>query len=118
MDGDGGEGERLLVSVPTEPHEQRLLVQQPDAAGEGMDLQPRLKRRCTATGTGTSRSRPPFPRNEQGSAGRSNVTGANAHWSRAEISRGVLLMRHKLDAPATPRRKRFASGAVGPTAIG
>jgi hypothetical protein len=42
--GDGGERARLLVSVTAEPHEQRLLIKQPDAAGEGMDLQPRLER--------------------------------------------------------------------------
>jgi hypothetical protein len=41
---DGGEGERLLVTVTAEPDEQRLLVKQPDATGEGVDLQPRLER--------------------------------------------------------------------------
>jgi hypothetical protein len=41
---DGAERERLLVSVTAEPHGQRLLVEQPDAAGEGVDLQPRLER--------------------------------------------------------------------------
>ena len=35
--GDGGEGERVLVAVAAEAHEQRLLVEQPDAAGERMD---------------------------------------------------------------------------------
>jgi hypothetical protein len=43
VDADGGERERPLVSVTAEPHEQRLLVEQPDAAGEGMDLQPALE---------------------------------------------------------------------------
>jgi len=43
VDANGGERERPLVSVTAEPHEQRLLVEQPDAAGEGMDLQPALE---------------------------------------------------------------------------
>jgi hypothetical protein len=34
MDADGGKGERLFVSVTAEPHEQRLLIEHPDAAGE------------------------------------------------------------------------------------
>jgi hypothetical protein len=42
--GDGGEGEGLFVSVAAEADEQRLLVEQSDAAGERMDLQPRLER--------------------------------------------------------------------------
>jgi hypothetical protein len=41
---DSGQGEGLLVPVTAQPHEQGLLVEQPDAAGEGMDLQPRLER--------------------------------------------------------------------------
>jgi hypothetical protein len=44
MAADGGQGERQLVTVTAEPDEQRLLVEQSDAAGEGMDLQPRLER--------------------------------------------------------------------------
>jgi hypothetical protein len=50
MDADGGEGERLLVSVAAEPHEQGPLVEQPDAAGEGVDLQPGLE--CLLHGLG------------------------------------------------------------------
>ena len=34
--GDGGEGERLLVAVAAEAHEQRLLVEQPNTARERM----------------------------------------------------------------------------------
>jgi len=41
---DGGQGERLLVSVAAQPDEQGLLVEQPDAAGEGMDLEPGFER--------------------------------------------------------------------------
>jgi hypothetical protein len=33
--GDGGQGERRFVSVAAEADEQRLLVKQSDAAGEG-----------------------------------------------------------------------------------
>src|ERR1035438_5333981 len=44
VNANGGEGERLLVSVTAEADEQRLLIEQPAAAGEGMDLQPRLER--------------------------------------------------------------------------
>ena len=44
VNSDGGEGERLLVSVTTKADEQRLLVEQPDATGKGVDLQPRLER--------------------------------------------------------------------------
>ena len=43
MHGDSRERERLLMTVTAEPHEQGLLVEQPDPAGEGVDLQPRLK---------------------------------------------------------------------------
>jgi hypothetical protein len=32
------------VPVAAQPDEQGMLVQQPDAAGEGMDLDPRLER--------------------------------------------------------------------------
>ena len=41
---DGGEGERLLVTVAAEADEQRLLVEQPDAAGEWVNPQPCLER--------------------------------------------------------------------------
>ena len=41
---DGGEGERLLVAVAAKAHEQRLLVEQPDAARERMHRRPRLER--------------------------------------------------------------------------
>ena len=37
-------GERVLVAVAAEAHEQRLLVEQPDAASERMDGRPRLER--------------------------------------------------------------------------
>ena len=59
---DGGEGERILIAVAAEAHKQRLLVEQPDTPRERMDCRPRLERLRTASGTGTSRSRPPFPR--------------------------------------------------------
>jgi len=42
--GNGGEGERILVAVAAETHEQRLLVEQPDAASERMDGRPGLER--------------------------------------------------------------------------
>ena len=41
---DGGERERLLVAVAAEAHEQRLLVEQTDAAGERVNPQQRLER--------------------------------------------------------------------------
>jgi hypothetical protein len=44
VNANGGEGQRLLVSVAAEADEQRLLIEQPDAACEGVDLQPRLER--------------------------------------------------------------------------
>jgi hypothetical protein len=40
----GGEGERLLVAVAAETDEQRLLVEQPDASRERVDLEPGLER--------------------------------------------------------------------------
>lgn len=40
----GGERQGVLVVVPTEPNEQRLLVEQSDPASQGMDLEPRLER--------------------------------------------------------------------------
>ena len=49
---DGGEGERLLIAVAAEAHEQRLLVEQPDAAGERMDRSPRLERLLDGLGDG------------------------------------------------------------------
>ena len=48
--GDGGQGERLLVAVAAKAHEQRLLVEQPDATGERMDLEPGLE--CLLDGLG------------------------------------------------------------------
>src|SRR5450755_4128986 len=52
MDADGGEGERLLVSVAAEPHEQGLLVEQPDPAGEGVGTFSHTSSACcTAWGT-------------------------------------------------------------------
>src|SRR5947208_119233 len=42
--GHGGEGERLLIAVAAEAHEQRLLVEQPDTPHERMDCRPRLER--------------------------------------------------------------------------
>jgi hypothetical protein len=62
VDGDGGEGEGLLVAVAAEAHEQRLVVEQRDVAGERMDVEPRVERLLDGLGTGTSRSRPPVPR--------------------------------------------------------
>lgn len=41
--GDGGEEERRLVAVAAQTHEQRLLVEQADAAGERVHLEPRLE---------------------------------------------------------------------------
>jgi hypothetical protein len=41
--GRGGEGQRLLVAVAAETYEQRLLVEQPDAAGERMHFEPGLE---------------------------------------------------------------------------
>jgi hypothetical protein len=41
--GDGGEGERLLVAVAAEAHEQRMLVEQADSAREGMHFEPGLE---------------------------------------------------------------------------
>jgi hypothetical protein len=52
MDANGREGKRLLVSVTAQPDEQGMLVQQPDAAGEGMDLQPSLERLLHSLGHG------------------------------------------------------------------
>ena len=40
----GGEGERLLIAVAAETHEQRLLVEKPDPAGERVDRGPGLER--------------------------------------------------------------------------
>ena len=42
--GDGGEGERVLVAVAAEAREQRLLIEQSDAARERMDGRPGLER--------------------------------------------------------------------------
>ena len=50
--GDGREGERLLVAVAAEADEQRLLVEQPDAARERMDFRPRLERLLDGLGHG------------------------------------------------------------------
>jgi hypothetical protein len=44
VNANGGQGERLLLSMTAQPDKQRLFVEEADAAGEGMDLQPRLKR--------------------------------------------------------------------------
>jgi hypothetical protein len=44
-DGPGKEGERLLIAVAAEPHEQRLLVKQRDAARERMHLEPYPERK-------------------------------------------------------------------------
>jgi hypothetical protein len=44
VDADGREGERLLVSVAAQPDKQTVLIQQPDPASEGMDLEPSLER--------------------------------------------------------------------------
>ena len=44
VDTDGGEGERLFMSVAAQPDKQGMLVQQPDPTSEGMDLQPRIER--------------------------------------------------------------------------
>jgi hypothetical protein len=75
---DGGEGERFFVSVTAEPHEQRLLVEQPDAAGRGRwTFSHASSACCTAWGTGTSRSRPPLPAHEQAVVPRVGTRGAD-----------------------------------------
>ena len=52
------------MAVTAEPDEQRLLVKEADPAGEGMEARgwtftQASSACCTASGTGTSRSRPP-----------------------------------------------------------
>jgi hypothetical protein len=59
---DGGEGDRLLVSVAAQPDEHGMLIEQPDPASEGWTFSHASSACCTAWGTGTSRSRPPLPR--------------------------------------------------------
>ena len=62
---DGGEGERLLVTVAAEADEQRLLVEQPDAAGERVDLQPRLERPLNRLGHRDLPLAPALPTDER-----------------------------------------------------
>ena len=50
--GDGGKGKRVLVAVAAEAHEQRLLVEQANAAGERMHLEPGLKGLLDGLGDG------------------------------------------------------------------
>ena len=50
--GDGGEGERVLIAVAAEAHEQRLLVEQPDAASQRVDCYPALERLLDGLGDG------------------------------------------------------------------
>ena len=52
VDGHGGEGERILVAVAAQAHEQRLLVEQPDPASERMHFEPRLERLLDGRGQG------------------------------------------------------------------
>jgi hypothetical protein len=49
------------MSVTAEPNEQRLLVEQPDAAGEGVDSQPRLERLLHSLRHGDLALAPTFP---------------------------------------------------------
>jgi hypothetical protein len=49
---DRGEGERLLIAVTAEGHEQRLLIEQADAAGERVDRRPGLERLLDGLGDG------------------------------------------------------------------
>ena len=49
---DRGEGERVPIAVAAEAHEQRLLVEQPDAARERMDRRPGLERLLDGLGDG------------------------------------------------------------------
>ena len=51
-----------MVAVAAEAHEQRLLVEEADAAPERMHVDPRLERLLDCLGDGTSLSRPPLPR--------------------------------------------------------
>jgi hypothetical protein len=71
------------VSVTAEADEQRLLVQQTDAAGEGVDLQPRLERPLHSEGYGDLALAPAFSAHEQPvvpcvGAGAAEIAGAEA----------------------------------------
>ena len=50
--GDRGEGERVLVAVAAEAHEQRLLIEQSGATRERMDGRPGLERLLDGFGDG------------------------------------------------------------------
>ena len=56
--GDRGDGERLLIAVTAETHEQRPLVEQHDAVGERMDRRPRLERMLYGLGEQVAASSP------------------------------------------------------------
>src|SRR5438552_9561348 len=56
-----GEGERLLVAVAAQAHEQRLLVEQPNLAREGMDLDPCLEGLLDGLGHGDLAFAPALP---------------------------------------------------------
>ena len=83
VNSDGGEGERRLVAVTAEADEQRLLVEQPDTAGEGVDLQPRLERLLHRLGHGDLALAAAFPAHEQPvvpgvRSGTAEIAGAEA----------------------------------------
>jgi hypothetical protein len=84
VNADGGEGERLLVSMPAEPHKQRLLIEQTDTGGEGMDLQPRLERLLHCQRDGNLTLATALPAHEQPVVPR--VRAGTAQITRAEAS--------------------------------
>jgi hypothetical protein len=67
-----------------------MLIEQPDPAGEGVDLQPRLERLLHGTGTGTSRSRPPLPRYAEARVMPRRVTDRHVFAARTGLVHSVL----------------------------
>ena len=63
--GDGGQGERVLVPVAAKTNEQRVLIEQSDAAREGVDRRPRLERLLHLQGDRDLALAAAFPADEQ-----------------------------------------------------
>jgi hypothetical protein len=65
MHSNSRQGERLLVRVTAEAHEQRVLVEQRDAARERMHRRPHLKRLLSGLGDGNLALAPTLPADKE-----------------------------------------------------
>ena len=101
------------MTVTAEPHEQGLLVEQPDPAGEGVDLQPRLKLLLHGQTDGDLALAAALPAQEQPPASviREGSSGSGSYARKS--SPGVADI--ALDPPFTLPQRRANPPRVQPT---